>query len=45
VQGALKKHSTRVTAREPNAEVVKAEDDASTQGQALVFDAKGFLAS
>ena len=45
VQGALKKHSTRVTAREPDAEVVKAEDAASTQGHALVFDAKGFLGS
>jgi hypothetical protein len=45
VQGALKKHSTRITAREPDAEVVKAEDAASTRKHALVFDAKGFLGS
>jgi hypothetical protein len=45
VQGALKKHSTRITAREPDTEVVKAEDAASTHGHALVFDAKGFLGS
>ena len=36
---------TRITAREPDAEVVKAEDAGSTQGHALVFDAKGFLGS
>ncbi len=45
VQGALKKHSTRITAREPDAEVAKAEDAASSQAQALIFDAKGFLGS
>jgi hypothetical protein len=45
VEGALKKHSTRITAREPDAEVVKAEDAASPQGHVLVFDAKGFLGS
>jgi hypothetical protein len=44
-QGALKKHSTRITAREPDAEAVKAEDAASPQGHVLVFDAKGFLGS
>lgn len=43
VQGALKKHSARITAREPDAEVVKAADAASVQASALVFDAKGFL--
>jgi hypothetical protein len=45
VQGALKKHSTRITARELDADVVKAEDAASAQAQALVFDPKGFLRS
>jgi hypothetical protein len=45
VQAALKKHSTRITAREPDADVVKAEDASSTQGHALAFDAKGFLGS
>lgn len=45
VQGALQKHGTRITAREPAAEVVKAENAAPAQGQALVFDAKGFLGS
>ena len=45
VQGALKKHSVRITAREPDAEVVKAEDAASLQAQALVFYPKGFLGS
>ncbi len=45
VQSALKKHSTRITAREPDADVVKAEDAVSAQGQALVFDPKGFLGS
>jgi hypothetical protein len=45
VQSALKKHSTRITAREPDAEVVKAENAASLQAQALVFDPKGFLGS
>jgi hypothetical protein len=45
VQGALKKHSSRITARESDAEVVKAEDAASPLGQALIFDPKGFLGS
>jgi hypothetical protein len=45
VQNALKKHSARITAREPDAEVVKAEDAASSQAHALVFHAKGFLGS
>ena len=45
VQGALKKHSSRITAREPDAEVMKTEDAASTQEQILTFDPKGFLGS
>lgn len=45
VQGALKKHSTHITAREPDAEAVKAEDAPSTQGHALNFDPKRFLGS
>jgi hypothetical protein len=43
VQNALKKHSTRITAHEPDAEVVKAQDAAPMQGHPLVFDPKGFL--
>jgi hypothetical protein len=45
VQRALKKHSTRITARKRDAEVVKAEDALPTQGRALIFDPKGFLGS
>lgn len=43
VQRALEKHSTRITSREPAAEVVKA--GASAEDTALVFDGKGFLKS
>jgi hypothetical protein len=45
VQSALKKHSTRITARELDAEMVKAEDALPLQAHALVFDPKGFLGS
>jgi hypothetical protein len=45
VQGALKKHSARITAREPNGEAVKAADATQAQGQALIFNPKGFLGS
>lgn len=45
VHGALKKHSTRISAREPDAEAVKTEDAPSTQGRVLIFDPKGFLGS
>jgi hypothetical protein len=45
VQSALKKHSSRVTAREPDAEVVKAEDAAPLQASALVLDPNWFLGS
>jgi hypothetical protein len=41
VQGALKKHSTRITARDLAEEVAKAADTQSAN--ALVFDQKGFL--
>jgi hypothetical protein len=41
VQGALKKHSTRITARDPAEEVAKAADKQTAN--ALVFDQKGFL--
>jgi hypothetical protein len=43
VQAALKKHSTRITAREPDDEVAKAEATQASQARALVFDRKGFL--
>lgn len=41
VQGALKKHSARVTARNPAAEVAKAKK--ATPEHVLTLDAKGFL--
>jgi hypothetical protein len=45
VQSALQKRSSRVTAREHGADVVKAEDAASRDRGALIFDARGFLGS
>jgi hypothetical protein len=45
VQGALKKHSSRITARDVAAEVTKAADEQPAQAQALVFDPEGFLGS
>lgn len=45
VQGALKKHSSRITARDPADEVTKAAGAQPAQAQALVFDPKGFLGS
>jgi hypothetical protein len=45
MQGALKKHSDRITARDLDADVVKAADEQPAQAQALVFDPKGFLGS
>jgi hypothetical protein len=46
VQAALKKHSSRITARDLDATVSNAgQDAASTTSQALVFDKKGFLGS
>lgn len=45
VQGALKKHSTRITARDLSAAVSSIEEGASSKSQTLVFDPKGFLGS
>jgi hypothetical protein len=44
VQSALKKLSTRITARDLD-ETVSNSDDAATKSQMLVFDPKGFLGS
>lgn len=43
VQGALKKHSTRITARDLDAAVSSADEAATAKSQTLVFDPKGFL--
>jgi hypothetical protein len=45
VQGALKKHGSRITAREPGADVAKAEETQTSQAHTLTFDPKGFLGS
>jgi len=45
VQAALKKHSTRITARDLNAVIPSIEDGLAATAHALVFDAKGFLGS
>lgn len=45
VQNALKKHSTRITARDLDAAMSDADEAASTKSQTLVFDPKGFLGS
>jgi hypothetical protein len=45
VQGALKKHSERITARALGDDAVKSEDGTAAQAAALVFDQKGFLGS
>lgn len=45
VQSALKKHSTRITARDLGTAVSSGDGDAATNSQALVFDPKGFLGS
>jgi hypothetical protein len=45
VQGALKKHSTRITARDVDATVSSADVEAAEKSQALVLDMKGFLGS
>lgn len=44
VQSALKKHSTRITARNLSAAASSA-DDVAAKSQSLVFDPKGFLGS
>lgn len=45
VQGALNKHSERITARDLDADVAKAADVQPAQAQALILDPKGFLGS
>ncbi len=45
VQGALKKHSTRITARDLDAVVSADESMGAAKAQNLVFDPKGFLGS
>lgn len=45
VQAALKKHSTRITARDLDEAVSGTDDATTTKSQALVFDPKGFLGS
>jgi hypothetical protein len=44
VQSALKKHGTRITARDSVA-AVSSVDDGAAKSQSLVFDPKGFLGS
>jgi hypothetical protein len=43
VQGALKKHSGRITARDLGAAVSADESTSAAKAQTLVFDPKGFL--
>ena len=45
VQGALKKQSTRITARDLNAAASGANEVATAKSQTLVLDPKGFLGS
>lgn len=45
VQGALKKHSTRITARGPGDDVAKEEAANTGNAHSLTFDSKGFLGS
>jgi hypothetical protein len=45
VQSALKKHSTRITARDLGAAVSGADEATATKSQALVLDPNGFLGS
>jgi hypothetical protein len=45
VQGALKKHSSRITARTPDSSVSEADGEASAKLDTLVLDLKGFLRS
>jgi hypothetical protein len=44
-QGALKKHSTRITAHGPDDEVAKTEASVVAHAGVLTFDPKGFLGS
>ncbi|MHA1559825.1 MAG: hypothetical protein ACTSWI_04035 [Alphaproteobacteria bacterium] len=43
VQGALKKHSNRITARDRNATISIDDGASTTKSQTLTFDPKGFL--
>jgi hypothetical protein len=45
VQGALKQHSSRITARDRDAIVSNEESASAAKAQALVLDPKGFLGS
>ena len=45
VQGALEKHSARITARDLDTAVSSDEETATTKSLTLVFDQKGFLGS
>lgn len=45
VQGALKQHSSRITARDRAAAILIDDEPRRTEAQALVFDPKGFLGS
>jgi hypothetical protein len=45
VEGALKKHSSRITARDLNAAVSTDNSASAAKEQALVLDLKGFLGS
>lgn len=45
VKAALKKHSTRITARDSAESITPESSEAATKAGALVFDPKGFLAS
>lgn len=45
VRGALKKHSSRITARDPEGDVTKDGYEQAAQAEALIFDPKGFLGS
>ncbi|MGD9879332.1 MAG: hypothetical protein AB7F22_07965 [Reyranella sp.] len=45
VQGALKKHSGRITARDLDADAAKAADAQPAKAQGLALDPKGFLGS
>ena len=45
MQGALKKHSTRITARDRDAAVSGDAGTITAKAQGLVLDPKGFLGS
>ena len=45
VQSALKKHSTRITARDLDATVCSEDEAAAVKSRTLIFDPKGFLRS